>query len=407
MDLIRFLFDTSQWPPRWHCGHWTDALGWTHIISDLAIFGAYFAIPAILAYFCYYRRDLPFYKIFILFALFIVFCGSGHLVEASIFWYPIYRFDALVKVSTAIVSWLTVFALIPVIPKILHLPKLEENLIKANANLLKQIEIRKSTEKKMAALLEELKYANKEMEIFTNMTSHDLRAPLISLKGFTEELKILLNQIEPTVEKGMAQIDTKDRMMTEKAIKEDIPEALKFITRSIDKMDLLTEALLELSHLGKRKLSFTKIDVNKLVQDSIEALQHQIKANNVEIEVGDLPEVIADIGSLHQIFGNLLDNAVKYLDPRRRGKIKISGYKTNNETVFSIKDNGRGIAEENKHRLFTLFRRIEVPGVSGKGLGLSFIQTLVRRHKGTITVNSVFGEGSEFIFTIPEGLIDE
>ncbi len=125
MDFIHFLFDTTYWPPRWHCGHWTEALGWTHIISDLAIFGAYIAIPLILGYFCYVRKDLPFYKIFVLFGLFIVFCGTGHLIEAIIFWHPIYRFDGLIKVSTAIVSWGTVIAFIPTIPRVLNLPKLQ------------------------------------------------------------------------------------------------------------------------------------------------------------------------------------------------------------------------------------------------------------------------------------------
>jgi len=404
MDLINFLFDTSQWPPRWHCGHWTDALGWVHIISDLAIFGAYYAIPMILIYFCYIRRDLPFYKIFVLFALFIVFCGTGHLVEAIIFWHPIYRFDALVKACTAIVSWATVFALIPLIPKILLLPKLEENLAESNAKLLKEIEFRKETEKDLAISIEELKYTNKEMEIFTHITSHDLRAPLISLKGFTEELKILLKQVEPTIEKGIGQLAIENQDSVRKAVGEDIPEALKFITSSIDKMDHLSTALLELSRLGKKTLTFKKINTNKLVQASIEALQHQIKEKKIIIDLDVLPDVVADDSSLQQIFGNLLDNAIKYLDPNRQGKIKISGRHENGKTIFSIKDNGRGIAEENKHKLFSLFRRIDVPGVSGEGLGLSFIQTLIRRHRGVITFNSIFGEGSEFTFTLLDGL---
>jgi len=126
MELLNFLFDTTNWPPRWHCGHWTDTLGWIHILSDLAIFGAYLAIPLILLYFCWSRKDLPFINIFILFGLFIVFCGSGHLVEAIIFWFPIYRFDGLIKLSTAIVSWATVIAMVPYIPRVLNFPKLEE-----------------------------------------------------------------------------------------------------------------------------------------------------------------------------------------------------------------------------------------------------------------------------------------
>jgi two-component system sensor kinase FixL len=120
--LITTLFDTSDFPPRWYCGNWSDVHGWTHIVSDFAIFGAYAAIPLLLAHFVLQRRDVPFLPIFWLFVGFIFFCGFGHLVEATIFWQPWYRFSALVKACTAIFSWITVFALVPTLPKALALP---------------------------------------------------------------------------------------------------------------------------------------------------------------------------------------------------------------------------------------------------------------------------------------------
>lgn len=116
------LFDTSSFPQRWYCGTWSTDVGWLHIISDTAIFGAYFAIPIVLLYFLLQRKDLPFPKIIWLFSAFILFCGFGHLIEAGIFWWPIYRFSGLIKACTAIVSWITVFALIRFLPKALKLP---------------------------------------------------------------------------------------------------------------------------------------------------------------------------------------------------------------------------------------------------------------------------------------------
>src|SRR5687768_11120900 len=83
---ISQIYNTSDFPPRWDCGNWSEAHGWTHIISDAAIFGAYTAIPIVLVYFVLKRRDVPFPRIFWLFGAFIFFCGFGHLVEASIFW---------------------------------------------------------------------------------------------------------------------------------------------------------------------------------------------------------------------------------------------------------------------------------------------------------------------------------
>lgn len=139
------LFDTEGFPARWYCGSvWQDepGVGWLHIVSDLAIFGAYLTIPIVLGYFLIRRRDLPFPTLVALFALFIVSCGFGHFVEAIIFWEPVYRFSGLIKAVTAIVSWGTVVALIPLIPRVLDLPNLE----KMNVQLEEEIAERRRAE---------------------------------------------------------------------------------------------------------------------------------------------------------------------------------------------------------------------------------------------------------------------
>ncbi|HWB13092.1 MAG TPA: PAS domain S-box protein [Pirellulales bacterium] len=139
------MLDTSDFPARWHCGHWTELHGWTHIVSDLAIFGAYAAIPLVLTYFALRRRDIPFQGIFLLFACFIVSCGLGHLLEATIFWRPWYRLAAAVKVVTAAASWCTVIALIPVIPRVLAWPRLAA----VNEQLQAEIDERKRAEESL------------------------------------------------------------------------------------------------------------------------------------------------------------------------------------------------------------------------------------------------------------------
>jgi len=136
------LFDTSDFPARWHCGNWTAAHGWTHIASDVAIFAAYAAIPAVLAYFVLRRKDVPFQNVFWLFVAFIFSCGFGHLLEATIFWHPWYRVAAVVKVITAVVSWATVLALIPILPRALALP----GLAVVNRRLKEEIDERKRAE---------------------------------------------------------------------------------------------------------------------------------------------------------------------------------------------------------------------------------------------------------------------
>jgi PAS domain S-box-containing protein len=116
VDFFRKLFDTSDFPSRWHCGRWSDFQGWLYIISDLSIWAAYFAIPLIIVRFISRRTDARFIKIYFLFAAFILACGSTHLLDALTFWYPFYRFNAIVRLFTGLISWITVFSLIKVLP---------------------------------------------------------------------------------------------------------------------------------------------------------------------------------------------------------------------------------------------------------------------------------------------------
>ena len=110
------LFDTADFPARWHCGKWSDFHGWLYILSDVGIWSAYFAIPLLLFYIVS-QGKIPFLRIFWLFIAFIMLCGMTHLLDAVIFWEPLYRLSAIVRTATAIVSWGTVFALIKIMPQ--------------------------------------------------------------------------------------------------------------------------------------------------------------------------------------------------------------------------------------------------------------------------------------------------
>ncbi|MDB5311955.1 MAG: pleC 2 [Gemmataceae bacterium] len=119
IDFLARLFDASGFPPRWQCGTWTPGLGWLHILSDLGVWSAYLAIPAVLVFFAVRRKQLPFRGVFVLFGAFILACGTTHLMEAIIFWWPGYRLAGAIKLATAVVSWATVFTLVRVTPRAL------------------------------------------------------------------------------------------------------------------------------------------------------------------------------------------------------------------------------------------------------------------------------------------------
>jgi PAS domain S-box-containing protein len=114
--FFKGLFDTSDWPPRWHCGQWSSFHGWFYIISDLLIWSAYFAIPLIIIDFISKRNDVRFHRIYFLFAAFILACGLTHLIDAAMFWMPMYRLSALVRFITGVLSWFTVYSLFKVLP---------------------------------------------------------------------------------------------------------------------------------------------------------------------------------------------------------------------------------------------------------------------------------------------------
>ncbi len=182
IDYFLRLFDTSDFPARWSCGNWSAAHGWLHILSDLAIFGAYAAIPLTIAFFVARRPDVTFPKLYWLFAAFILSCGFTHLIEATIFWQPWYRFSGAVKLTTAVISWATVFALIRIVPSALHLPGIGQ----LNQQLSSEADERKSAEEEVIRLNAALRHRVEELEtllnvlpvgiaITTDATSRDIR----------------------------------------------------------------------------------------------------------------------------------------------------------------------------------------------------------------------------------------
>src|SRR5947209_4138806 len=116
-EFLSRLFDTSGFTARWQCGTWTASEGWLHILADLLVWLAYLAIPFVLGVFVLRRHDIPFRRLFLLFGAFILACGTTHLMDAVVFWWPAYRLAALLKLITAVVSWATVVALWRMAPR--------------------------------------------------------------------------------------------------------------------------------------------------------------------------------------------------------------------------------------------------------------------------------------------------
>lgn len=247
-----------------------------------------------------------------------------------------------------------------------------------------------------------LERANKEVQQFAYIVSHDLRAPLINLKGFSDILDHTLSQIIELNDVVLPQLTAEQQAMWQAATQDKIPKALNFISRAVDRMDQYTSAILKLSRLGKHQLLPQEIETRRLVQQIIDSLGPQIHARNVNLEIDELPDVVTDRIALDQIFTNIITNAIKYLDPKRPGLVKIFADETPIKTIFYVADNGRGISEGDHHKIFAPFRRAGRPTEAGEGMGLAYVQALIYRLRGEISFESILEEGTTFTFSIPK-----
>ena len=250
----------------------------------------------------------------------------------------------------------------------------------------------------------EIESANEEIKQFAYIVSHDLRAPLVNLKGFSSELRVAMEDVLPLARKAMEALPESEQTAVRYAIEEDIPEALGFIDSSVTRMDGFINSVLKLSRIGRRELTFERLDIRPLVEEILRTLTHQQESGNATVTVEDLPTVCADRTAVEQIFGNLLSNALMYLSPDRPGAIEIGGVRRKRETEYWVRDNGRGIASDDAEKVFAPFRRAGKQDVPGEGMGLSYVHAMVRQHGGQIRFESELGVGTTFFFTIANDL---
>ena len=249
--------------------------------------------------------------------------------------------------------------------------------------------------------------ANEEVQRFAYIVSHDLRAPLVNIMGFTGELEATVR----TLRRHTAVLATTDGALPadlEEAVEQDLPEAIRFIRTSADKMDRLIGAILRLSREGRRLLQPERIAMRDLVGNALDALAHQMQEAGAEAEIGPLPDLVSDRLAVEQVFTNLLDNALKYRDPNRPLRLIVRGRREfgreGGMCVFEVEDTGRGIADRDRERVFELFRRAGGQDVPGEGVGLAHVRALVRRLGGRIELDSAPGQGSTFRLHFPAEL---
>ncbi len=251
------------------------------------------------------------------------------------------------------------------------------------------------------SLTEAVKAKNEELQSYIYITSHDLRSPLVNLKGFTSELerscRELTDQLQ-TLCSGKEQ--TKE--LVEKVLKEDIPEDIYFIRRSVDKMESLLEGLLKVSRVGTSELFMSRLDMNRLLDTVVQAMRYELDQAGAKVDIDKLPDCMGDANHVNQAFSNLISNALNYRHPESDCKIKISGTRRGGESIYCVSDNGVGIRNEHLKSVFEIFNRLD-PETSpqGEGLGLTIVSRIAGRHGGRVWAESEFNRGSRFYLALP------
>ena len=253
---------------------------------------------------------------------------------------------------------------------------------------------RKEDELRLKFLAEELAAKNKEMETIVYVVSHDLRSPLLNVQGFGNALARACAELKENIH------DASDPEVT-RVLEIEIPRALRFIEAGVAKMDGLLNGFLRFSRLGRVALQIQPLSLQKIVQNAVYALKYQTEQAGAIINVGKLPAAIGDSTLIGQVFSNLIENALKYRDPRRPCHIAISGRVAGNESIYEVRDNGIGIAPEHQPKIFELFHRLNPKETPGDGMGLSLAQRILERQHGRIWVESEYGKGAAFHISLP------
>ncbi len=256
----------------------------------------------------------------------------------------------------------------------------KKELIEKNASLEKADERIRQLNTDLQKNLLQLEVINKELESFSYSVSHDLRAPLRALSGYS---KMLEEDYEATLD-------------------DEAKRLLDNIQKSAYKMGHLIDNLLEFSRLGKKEVKKTQIDINELVQSVMRDV-YSSGEHNATIKTHELLNASGDYSLLTQVWFNLISNAVKYSSKKKNPEIEIGSSRGEDGITYYVKDNGAGFDMKYANKLFGVFQRLHSNDeFEGTGIGLAIIQRVIIKHGGKVWAEGKRDEGAVFYFTVPD-----
>jgi signal transduction histidine kinase len=254
-----------------------------------------------------------------------------------------------------------------------------EKLQEANAEIL---QLNRSLESRVQQRTAELKTINRELESFSHSVSHDLRAPLRAIGGFT----------------GMLRRDHATRLAP------DAATLLERIEANVKQMGVLIDDLLEFARLGRQAIKLQAVNLAQVVRECLKELVHEQEGHKVDIVLGELPPCRGDLKLLKQVLLNLLSNALKYSRQRAVARIEVAAELRDGEYVLLVRDNGAGFDMRHADKLFEVFQRLHSQSeFQGSGVGLAIVKRIIDKHDGRVWAESVPNQGATFYFSLPAG----
>ena len=366
--MIAWLLDPAGLTPHGFCLLWQPELIWLYALSDVAIGLSYFTIPAALVVFLRRRTDVQLRPVAWLFAAFILLCGIGHWLNLLTLWVPAYGLEGMVKAATALVSVGTAVALWVLLPQALTVPS-PGQLRDANAALAER--------QHYAA---EVDRANANLQQFTYLASHDLKAPLRAVANLAEWI-------------------AED---VEEAAGVEVRENLRLMRQRVRRLDTLLDGLLAYSRVGHGKAAVEEVALDRLVAEVTELLAPPA---GFSVRTEGKPLVLhSPRAPLAHVLQNLIANAIRHHD-RPAGTIVVSARVQGEMVEIRVADDGPGIAPQHQQRIFQIFQTLKSADEgASSGVGLSIVQKTVDGAGGRVWVESAPpARGTVFAFTWPLG----
>jgi PAS domain S-box-containing protein len=240
----------------------------------------------------------------------------------------------------------------------------------------------RGAERRAIADAQALKAVNAELESFTYSVSHDLRAPIRQIQGFS---KMLAEHLGETADSESAHL-------------------LRRIDEGSQQMGRLVDDLLHLAQIGQQHPKVRLTTLDSLVNEVVTNMRAEVTDRDIEWRIGTLPAVVCDPGLMRIVFTNLLSNAVKYTRPRENAVIEIGRTVNDGQSVIYVRDNGVGFDMKYSDKLFGVFQRLHrVEEFEGAGVGLATVQRIIRKHRGSIWADAAPDQGATFFFTLGDG----